>query len=58
MSTRSVVVLLIVALSLAVAVLLFERDVGREVQPDPDEYKVFKAYAKDEVRLVNLVEET
>jgi len=55
MSTRSVVVLLIVALSLAVAVLLFERDVGREVEADPDEYKVFKAYAKDQVKLVNLV---
>ena len=46
---------MIVALSLAVAVLLFERDVGREVQPDPDEYKVFKAYAKDQVNWVNLI---
>ena len=55
MSTRSVVVLLIVALSLAVMVLLFEREVGREVEPGPDEYKVFKAYAKDQVKLVNLV---
>ncbi len=55
MSNRSVVVLLIVALSLAVMVLLFEREVGREVEPGPDEYKVFKAYAKDQVHWVNLV---
>ena len=55
MSTRSVVILLVVALSLAVMVLLFEREVGREDGPSPDEYKVFKAYSKDQVNRVNLV---
>ncbi len=55
MSTRSVVVLLIIAMSLAGMVLLFERQVGREVEAGADEYKVFKAYAKDQVHWVNLV---
>ncbi len=55
MSTRSVIILLVVALSLAAMVLLFEREVGREVETSPDEYKVFKAYGEDQVKWVNLV---
>ena len=55
MNTRSVIILLIVALSLAVMVLLFEREVGREVEPSSDEYKVFKAYSVDQANWVSLV---
>src|SRR3989304_2981497 len=55
MSNRSVIILLIVALSLAAMVLLFERQISQEVRPSPDEYKVFKAYSKDQVDSVSLV---
>ena len=55
MSNRSVVVLLIVAMSLAGMVLIFERQISQEVGPSVDEYKVFKAYSTDQVESVSLV---
>ena len=55
MSNRSVVVLLIISLSLAGMVLLFERQISQKTEPSADEYKVFKAYSEDEVLSVSLV---
>ena len=55
MSNRSIVVLLIIALSLAGMVLLFERQISQKAEPSADEYKVFKAYSEDEVHSVSLV---
>ncbi|NIA07476.1 MAG: DUF4340 domain-containing protein [Actinobacteria bacterium] len=55
MSNRSVVALLIVALSLAGMVLIFERQISQETEPSTDEYKVFKAYSIDQVESVSLV---
>lgn len=55
MSTRSVVILLVVALSLAGMVLLFEREVSREVEPSADEYKIFKEYRSEEAHKVSLI---
>ena len=56
MSTRSVMILLVVALSLAGMVLLFERQVSREIKPSADEYKVFKEYRRETVHKISLIE--
>lgn len=56
MSTRSVVVLLAVALTLAAMVMLFERQVSQETKPSEDEYKVFKEYRAEQVQKVSLID--